>query len=108
MKIRIGDVVGGCFVSVWLLVIGLYGLNALLGVITGELYLPSKKGGGGTLHGAWARIISLVILAVSYFILSAMWKGVRKGRKRRQKPDPTWEFQGDETDGSGDDEGGAS
>ena len=58
------------------------------------------------LFGVFGLMIG--ILAVSYFILSAMWKGVRKGRKRRQKPDPTWEFQGDETDGSGDDEGGAS
>ena len=47
MKIRIGDVIGGCFIGVWLLAVLLYGVNALLGLIVGELYLPSKKGVAG-------------------------------------------------------------
>ena len=47
MKIRIGDIIGGCFISVWLLAVLLYGVNALLGLIVGELYLPSKKGVAG-------------------------------------------------------------
>jgi len=80
MKIRIGDIIGGCFISVWILVILLYGVNALLGLITGEIYLPNKKGGGGTLHGATARIVSLIILVICAFILSALWRARRRGR----------------------------
>ena len=80
MKIRIGDIIGGCFISVWILVILLFGVNALLGLITGEIYLPDKKGGGGTLHGATARIVSLIILVVCAFILSTLWRARRRGR----------------------------
>ena len=80
MKIRIGDIIGGCFISVWILVILLYGVNALLGLITGEIYLPNKKGGGGTLHGATARIVSLIILVICAFILSTLWRARRRGR----------------------------
>ena len=80
MKIRIGDIIGGCFISVWILVILLFGVNALLGLITGEIYLPNKKGGGGTLHGATARIVSLIILVICAFILSTLWRARRRGR----------------------------
>ena len=80
MKRRIGDIIGGCFISVWILVILLFGVNALLGLITGEIYLPNKKGGGGTLHGATARIVSLIILVICAFILSTLWRARRRGR----------------------------
>ena len=81
MKIRIGDIIGGCFISVWILVILLFGVNALLGLFIGEIYLPDKKGGGGTLHGATARIVSLIILVISAFILSTLWRAWRRGRR---------------------------
>ena len=81
MKIRIGDIIGGCFISGWILVILLFGVNALLGLITGEIYLPNKKGGGGTLHGATARLVSLIILVICAFILSKLWRGWKRGRR---------------------------
>jgi hypothetical protein len=80
MKRRLGDIVGGCFISVWILVILLFGVSALLGLITGEIFLPDKKGGGGTLHGVTARIVSLIILVICTFILSTLWRGRRRGR----------------------------
>ena len=80
MKRRIGDIIGACFIGVWILVILLFGVNALLGLITGEIYLPNKKGGGGTLHGAPARIVSLIILVICAFILSTLWRARRRGR----------------------------
>ena len=80
MKIRIGDIIGGCFLSGWILVILLFGVNALLGLITGEIYLPNKKGDGGTLHGPTARIVSLIILVICAFILSTLWRARRRGR----------------------------
>ncbi|HZT61432.1 MAG TPA: hypothetical protein VFA21_22690 [Pyrinomonadaceae bacterium] len=80
MKIRVGDIIGGCFISGWILVILLFGLSALVGLITGELYLPDKKGGGGTLHDATAKIVSLIILVICTYILSTLWKARRRGR----------------------------
>jgi len=44
MKRRIGDIIGGCFLSGWILVILLFEVSALLGLITGEIYLSDKKG----------------------------------------------------------------
>ena len=78
MKKRIGDIIGGCFISAWILVILLFGVSALLGLITGEMYLPDKKGHGGTLHGTAARIVSLIILVICTFIISTLWKGWRR------------------------------
>jgi hypothetical protein len=80
MKRRLGDIIGGCFISAWILVLLLFGVSALLGLITGEIFLPDKKGGGGTLHGATARIVSLIILVICTYILSTLWKGRRRGR----------------------------
>jgi len=88
MKIRTGDIIGGCFLSGWILVILLFGLSALIGLITGEIYLPSKRGGGGTLHGVVARIVSLIILAIAAYILSTLWRS----RKRTRAVHP-WDKQ---------------
>jgi hypothetical protein len=78
MKRRIGDIVGGCFMSAWILVILLFEVSALLGLITGEIYLPDKKGHGGTLHGLTARIVSLIILVICTFNISALWRAWRR------------------------------
>ena len=78
MKRRIGDIIGGCFLTGWILVILLFEVSALLGLITGEIYLPDKKGHGGTLHGVTARLISLIILVICTFILSKLWRGWRR------------------------------
>jgi len=128
MKIRIGDIIGGCFISGWILVILLFGVNALLGLITGEIYLPNKKGGGGTLHGATARIVSLIILVICAFILSTLWRARRRGRlvhrrdllidrdleRMRERRGRQIDRRADmmpevkRREGTGDDEGGAS
>jgi len=81
MKIRFGDIIGGCFLTGWILVILLFGLSAIVGLITGEIFLPDKRGGGGTLHGATARIVSVIILVVCTFILRTMWKAKRRSRQ---------------------------
>jgi hypothetical protein len=80
MKVRLGDIIGGCFMSGWILVLLLFALNGLLGLMTGEIYLPNKKGGGGTLHGATARIVSLIILVISASILLALWRARKRPR----------------------------
>src|SRR6476660_8491018 len=78
MKRRIGDIIGGCFLTGWILVILLFEVSALLGLISGEIYLPDKKCHGGTLHGVTARLVSLIILVICTFILSKLWRGWRR------------------------------
>ena len=56
----------------------LFEVSALLGLISGEIYLPDKKGHGGTLHGVTARLVSLIILVICTFILSKLWTGWRR------------------------------
>jgi hypothetical protein len=80
MKVRLGDIVGGCFLTGWIAVLLLFGLSGLLGLVTGEIFLPDKKGHGGTLHGAAARIVSLIILIISASILSALWRARKRAR----------------------------
>jgi hypothetical protein len=80
MKVRIGDIIGGCFITGWILVLLLFGLSGLLGLATGEIYLPDKKGHGGILHGTTARIVSLIILVISASILSALWRARKRPR----------------------------
>src|SRR5690348_13983094 len=88
MKRRIAPIFAGCFISVWILVVLLYGVSALVGLITGEIFLPDKKGGGGTLHGATARIVSLVILAVCSSILTALLRAWRRGGRAHRSDLP--------------------
>lgn len=106
MKIRIGDIIGRCFISGWILVILLFGVNALTGLITGEIYLPNKKGSGGTLHGATARIVSLIILIICAFVLSTLWRAWRRGGGVHRRADVIREVRRHE--GADDEEGGAS
>jgi hypothetical protein len=128
MKIRIGDIIGGCFLSGWILVILLFGLSAIIGLITGEIFLPDKRGGGGTLHGATARIVSLIILVICTFILRTLWKAKRRSRqihpmdlpidrdlermreRRRRRNERSADVmpEAKRREGAGDDEGGVS
>lgn len=65
-------------VASWLIILLLsFLVLPLVGLITGHLYIPGRGSGGITLHGAWARIISALILMLTTFIL---WKS----KKRRQ------------------------
>jgi hypothetical protein len=80
-RLRIGDIVGYAFLITWFLVITLFALLALIGLISGELKLPSKRSGNlVTILGWGARIVSVFILAVYGWIVSSIWKW-RKGHK---------------------------
>jgi hypothetical protein len=73
-RVHAGDIVGGIFLVFWFLVITLYGLLALIGLLTGELGLPSKRTGQiGIIKGWKARIISLAMLAIYGWIVAAIW-----------------------------------
>jgi hypothetical protein len=70
---------GGCLIATLLLGILTYFISAVVGLLTGYLYLPGR-GHGGTIHGVWARIISVMILAVFAWILLWMSRDRRKQR----------------------------
>lgn len=87
MKRRIVDILAGCFFGLWALVIFIYGVNSLIGLITGDIYLPDKKGHGSTLHGAQARIASCIVFVICAFILSTMFRAWRKKRRMHRGMD---------------------
>jgi len=74
-----GLLFGGCLITTLILATLIYFISAVIGLLTGHLYLPSR-GHSGIIHGAWARIISVIILAVFAWIL--VWV-LRDRRKRR-------------------------
>ncbi|MFL6210615.1 MAG: hypothetical protein ACJ74W_17310 [Pyrinomonadaceae bacterium] len=74
------DLFGGCLIVTFLLGTLTYFISAVIGLLTGHLYLPGR-GHSGIIHGAWARIISVIILAVFVWIL--LW--VLRDRKMRRR-----------------------
>jgi hypothetical protein len=76
-----GNLFGGCLIVIIILIPLTYFICAVIGLLTGYLYLPSRGAGGATIHGAWARIISVIILAVFTWIV--LWV-LRERKKRRQ------------------------
>ena len=74
-----GLLFGGCLIATLILATLIYFISAVIGLLTGYLYLPGR-GHSGIVHGAWARIISVIILAIFAWIL--VWI-LRDRRKRR-------------------------
>ena len=70
---------GGCMILIVLLVALAYLVPAVVGLLTGTLYLTGR-GRDVTVHGAWARIISAVILAVFAWLVV---RALRYARRRR-------------------------
>ena len=78
-RLRIGDIVGVAFLISWILVITLYALLAFVGLVTGELKLPSKRSGDLVTTRGWvARIVSIFILVAYGWIVSSIWKWRQK------------------------------
>jgi hypothetical protein len=75
-----GSVLGGCLLVTIVLATLTYFIAAVIGLLSGYLYLPGRGHGGSVLHGALARIISAIILLVFAWII--VWVG-RQRRKRR-------------------------
>src|SRR5712691_3435535 len=74
---RAGSYFIGCLLAFLLLIVSIYFISAVLGLLTGYLYLPSR-GAGLTLHGTVARITSAIIL------IALAWLLVLVLRKRKQ------------------------
>jgi hypothetical protein len=78
-KSRVGAIFIGCALTLFLFGLLLYLLFAVIGLVTGTLYMPGR-GGDLTLHGAWARIVSALILLGFAWILVLV---LRKSRRKR-------------------------
>jgi hypothetical protein len=75
---KVGSIFIGCTMTVFLLGLLMYLLFAVIGLLTGTLYMPGR-GGDLTLHGTWARIVSGLILVGFAVLLVLVF------RKRRRK-----------------------
>lgn len=75
---RSATLLGGCLIAIVVLVALTYLIPAVVGLVTGNLFLIGR-GGDATVHGVWARVISAVILAVF------AWVVVRALRYRRRR-----------------------
>jgi hypothetical protein len=71
---------GGCLIATLILGTLIYFISALIGLLTGHLYLPGR-GHSETIHGAWARIISVIILMVFAWIVVWVLRNRRKSRR---------------------------
>lgn len=71
----------GCIVAFFLLPISLFCIFAVTGLLTGNLYLAGR-GGGTTIHGPWARIISGVFLTIVALIALRALKMRKRARKQ--------------------------
>lgn len=74
-----GRLFGGCLMATLILATLTYFISAVIGLLTGYLYLPGR-GHSGVVHGLWARIISIIILAVFAWML--IWLA-RTSRQQR-------------------------
>src|ERR1044072_2606893 len=75
-----GALFGGCLIGTFILATLIYFISAVIGLLTGYLYLPGR-GHSEIIHGAWARIISVIILAFFAWLVICV---SRNRSKRRQ------------------------
>jgi hypothetical protein len=68
----------GCIVALFVLPIFLFCISAVVGLLTGHLYLVGRR--GGTIHGPWARIISGIFLTIVVLVVLRMLKTRKKAR----------------------------
>jgi hypothetical protein len=75
----------GCLVITFLLAVLAFLISAIVGLLTGSLYLPSNSG-GETIHGSWARIASALILLLFGWIAFRIWKMINRNRDSGSQP----------------------
>jgi hypothetical protein len=82
----------GCGIIVIVLIFALYfcvtTICAVIGLITGNLYLTGR-GGDITIHGGWARIVSAAILLFFGWIGFRIWKPKDRNRGSGWLPPPS-------------------
>jgi hypothetical protein len=76
---KVGAMFIGCTLVLFLLGLLGYLLFAVIGLLTGTLFIPGR-GHGITLHGMWARIISgLILVGFTWLLVLVFRKSRRKG-----------------------------
>jgi len=75
---KVGAMFIGCTLTLFLLGLLMYLLFAVIGLLTGTLFIPGR-GHEVTLHGIWARIISgLILLGFGWLLMLVFRKSRRK------------------------------
>ena len=79
----------GCVLAFFLFVALIYVIAALIGLMTGHLYIPGRGGGDVTLHGPWARIVSALMLAGLAWLVFRVFKSRKPNRGSGWLPGPS-------------------
>jgi hypothetical protein len=75
---RGADLFMGCALSVFLLGVGMLMIAALVGLLTGNLFIA---GGSGTMvYGLWARVLSAIFLLFFGWFFLGLWRS-KKGKR---------------------------
>jgi hypothetical protein len=77
-----------CVIFFLTVFICVYTISAIVGLLTGNLYLAARGGGGGMIHGLGARILSATILVLFGWIAFRIWKPKRRNRGSGWLPPP--------------------
>jgi hypothetical protein len=70
----------GCIVALFVLPLFIFCITAVIGLLTGHLYLLGRR--GGTINGPWARISSGIFLTI---ILLAVFRVLRMRKRAREQ-----------------------
>ena len=79
---------GGCLLAVILLAVSIYFLAAVVGLLTGNLFLAGRGEGSTMIHGPWARILSAIMLALMGWVALRLWKPKKRNRGSEWLPPP--------------------
>jgi hypothetical protein len=71
----------GCMVALLVLPVFIYFISAVVGLLTGNLYLVGRR--GGTIHGPLARIMSGIFLTIAVLIVLGVLKARKKGARAK-------------------------
>jgi hypothetical protein len=80
---KVGSIFIGCVLILFLFGLLMYLLFAVIGLVTGTLFIPGR-GNGITLHGLWARIVSGLILLGFAWVMVLVFR-FRKRNQRRSE-----------------------
>jgi hypothetical protein len=79
----------GCIATSVLFLAAVYAIAALIGLLTGSLYLPGRGSDDITMHGRWARVVSALILLLFGWIAFRIWRSKKRNRGSGWLPPPS-------------------
>lgn len=84
---RVAELFLGCVVISFLLGVSIFAIAALIGLLTGNLFLAGR-GSSSTIHRLWARISSAIILLFFGWVAFRIWKPKKGNRGTGWLPPP--------------------